>query len=158
MNVLIVYESKTGYTAECALRLETELNGQGKAVHVKAARKEDLAVYDHIVIGSAVYAGRVPSSIRGFVKKKETVLLSKPLSIFVCGTGEEFFDQYLKKNYPAQVLEHTTFRIWFGGKIVLSEHRGIKKRILASILKDKTELHVEKREHIAPFARQILES
>ncbi len=156
MSILIIYESKSGYTKECASLLEKELKGKGRAVHVKQAGKENLKGYDHIVIGSAVYAGRVPSSIRRFVARHKSDLMNLPLSLFVCGTGEEYKDQYFEKNYDHDILKHAERKGWFGGKIILSEHRGLKKMMLASILKEKTELHVEKRENIAPFAEAIL--
>ena len=156
MSILIIYESKSGYTEECAQKLEKELSGRGRAVHVKQARRENLKGYDHIVIGSAVYAGRIPLSIRNFVKKNSEEILQVPLSLFVCGTGEEYKESYFEKNYPEVILSHASRKGWFGGVILLSQHRGLKRMMLSSILKDKTELHVEKQENIAPFAQELL--
>jgi len=158
MSILIVYESKGGYTKECAHTLEKYLAGSGRAVEVQAAGKENLAGYDRVVIGSAVYAGRVPARIRRFVKKNMEDLLHRPLSLFVCGTAEEFKDTYYEKNYPEQILNHADRREWFGGHIILEDHHGLKKMILSSILKGEKELHRERLENIEPFAGFLLGS
>ena len=158
MSILIIYESKGGYTRECALSLEKYLAGTGRAVEVKAAGKENLAGYDRIVIGSAVYAGRTPGAIRRFVKRNRGDLLQRPLSLFICGTAEEYKDTYYEKNYPEELLSHADHRGWFGGHIMLEEHRGIKKMILSSILKGEKELHRERPDAIEPFARALQDS
>ena len=155
MKTLIVYESKKGYTKSCAEQIAGELGKTTVIVSAKMAYKEALDQYDLIIIGSAVYAGKVPSRIRRFCKVKEDELLNRPLALFMCGTGEEFKDSYYEKNYPQSLLEHALEKGWFGGLIVLNQHRGITKMVLSSILKGKQELHVEKRENISGFVSSI---
>jgi len=82
-------------------------------------------------------------------------LLQRPLALFMCGTGEEFKDKYYNQNYPESLLNHAISKGWFGGKILLSEHHGITKMVLSSILKGKKELHVEKKENIPLFVDSL---
>ncbi|MDA3821824.1 MAG: hypothetical protein PF450_04315, partial [Bacteroidales bacterium] len=105
--------------------------------------------------GSAVYAGRVPSSIKKFYKHKMENLLQRPLALFMCGTGIELKDSYYTKNYPHSLLEHAIEKGWFGGVIEVDKHKNVTKFILSKILKGEKELHVEKLEDIPPFVDAI---
>jgi menaquinone-dependent protoporphyrinogen oxidase len=155
MKTLIVYESKKGYTKSCVDEIAKQIGKSTVMVNTKQAYKEALDQYDLVIIGSAIYAGRIPSSIKKFCAKKGEELLSHPMALFMCGTGEELKDKYYTQNYPSQLLEHAKEKGWFGGVIELSQHRGITKMILSSILKGKKELHVEKQENIIPFVQNL---
>jgi len=155
MKTLIVYESRQGYTHTCAKEIGSLLEGSVVIVKAKDGYKEVLDQYDLIIIGSAIYAGRVPSSIKKFYKRKMEDLLQRPLALFMCGTGIELKDTYYSKNYPVPLLDHAMQKGWFGGVIIVDKHKNVTKFILSRILKGEKEKHVEKLEDIPPFVDAI---
>ncbi len=155
MKTLIVYESRQGYTHRCASEIASLLDGSVVIVKAKDGHKEAIEQYDLIIIGSAVYAGRIPSSIKKFYKRTMSALLQLPLAIFMCGTGIEFKEKYYAKNYPIQLLDHALQKGWFGGVIEVDKHKNVTKFVLSRILKGEKELHVERLEEIKPFVDAI---
>lgn len=155
VKTLIIYESKQGYTHKCVKEIASLLDGSVVIVKAKDGFKEALEQYDFIIIGAAVYAGRVPSSIKKFYKQKMSALLQRPLALFMCGTGIEFKDQYYTKNYPLPLLDHAMQKGWFGGVIEVDKHKNVTKFVLSRILKGEKELHVERLEEIKPFVDAI---
>jgi len=158
VKTLIVYESRQGYTHKCAKEIESLLDGSVVLVKAKDANKEALEQYDLIIIGSAVYAGGIPSSIKRFSNRNLQNLLQRPLALFMCGTAIELKDQNYEKNYPSSLLDHALQKGWFGGVIEVDKHKNITKFVLSRILKGEKELHVEKLEDIKPFVDAIKKS
>ena len=158
VKTLIVYETRQGYTKKCVKEIESLIDGSVIIVRGKDGCKEALEQYDLIIIGAAVYAGRIPSSIRKFCKLKINDLLQRPLALFMCGTGEELQETNYKKNYPSALLDHALQKGWFGGVIEVDKHKNITKFVLSRILKGEKELHVEKLESIKPFVEAIKKS
>ncbi|NCB01101.1 MAG: hypothetical protein EOM67_02910, partial [Spirochaetia bacterium] len=114
-----------------------------------------LEQYDLIIVGSAVYASRISSSVKKFCKLRNEELLSRPLALFMCGTGEELQDKFYTKNYNPTLLNHALEKGWFGGVIEVDKHKNITKFVLSRILKGEKELHVEKLENVDPFVKAI---
>ena len=150
-----MYESRQGYTHTCAKEIGSLLDGSVVIVKAKDGYKEALEQYDLVIIGSAVYAGRVPSSIKKFCKLKMKDLMNRPLALFMNGIGIEFKDKYYSKNYHVSLLDHTLEKGWFGGVIEVDKHKNVTKFILSRILNGEKERHVEKLEDIPPFVDAI---
>jgi menaquinone-dependent protoporphyrinogen oxidase len=89
-KVLVAYASKYGATAEIASRVGSVLQAAGLPVDVKRAGEvTDLASYDAVILGSAVYAGQWRQEAADFLKENEQVLKSVPVWLFSSGpTGE----------------------------------------------------------------------
>lgn len=86
MNVLVTAASKHGSTAEIARAIATELEAQGLVVTtVEPAEVADLAEFDAVIIGSAVYAGRWRKEAREMVEHRAADLAELPVWLFSSG-------------------------------------------------------------------------
>ncbi len=86
MRVLVIVASKHGSTAEIATALGEGLAGRGvTAVVNDVADVSELAGYDAMLLGSAVYAGRWMKSIRELVELRHEELLGRPVWLFSSG-------------------------------------------------------------------------
>ena len=92
MKVLVSYASKHGSTAEIAQRLGGWLGAAlaasdpGSEVDVRAAEEvDDLAGYDAVVLGSAIYAGHWLEPATHLVETHGGILSSVPVWVFSSG-------------------------------------------------------------------------
>lgn len=86
MRVLVIVASKHGSTAEIATALGEGLAGRGvTAVVNDVADVSELAGYDAMLLGSAVYAGRWMKSIRELVELRHEEFLGRPVWLFSSG-------------------------------------------------------------------------
>jgi menaquinone-dependent protoporphyrinogen oxidase len=85
-RVLVAYATRHGSTREVADELAATLHRQGIAVDVKPAADVDgLDGYAGVVLGCALYTGRVHRDARGFLKTHRRVLAGLPLAVFAMG-------------------------------------------------------------------------
>ncbi len=89
-QVLVAYATKYGGTAEIAERIGQVL--EAAELHpdvLPVASVGDLARYQAVVLGSAVYLGQWRSEAIRFVKANETLLAERPLWLFSSGPPGE---------------------------------------------------------------------
>jgi menaquinone-dependent protoporphyrinogen oxidase len=87
-NLLIVYGSQKGSTAEIATKMKEYLHEADFAVDVMpaSASKIDLAKYDLVIIGSGIYGGKPHKDIAPFIDNNRASLGQKKVAVFaVCG-------------------------------------------------------------------------
>jgi menaquinone-dependent protoporphyrinogen oxidase len=89
-QVLVVYATKYGATAEIAERIGRVLREAGLSPDVLPVdRVEDLGPYGAVVLGSAVYIGKWRKEATKFLEANETALAEKLVWLFSSGpTGE----------------------------------------------------------------------
>lgn len=89
-RVLVVYASKYGSTAEIAEKIGQALREAGLQADVAPAEKAaDVASYDAVVLGSAVYAGSWRKEAVEFLETNEKKMAERPTWLFSSGpTGE----------------------------------------------------------------------
>jgi menaquinone-dependent protoporphyrinogen oxidase len=89
-KILVAYASKHGATAEIAERIGQTLRDAGLAVQVQPAETvPDLAPYEAVVLGSAVYAGQWLKEAASFLTENEAALSNRPVWLFSSGpTGK----------------------------------------------------------------------
>ena len=89
-QVLVVYASKYGSTAEIAEKIGEVLTKKGLSVKVTEVNNvHDLSTYRAVILGSAVYIGRWRKDAIRFMKVFEKDLIGKKVWIFSTGpTGE----------------------------------------------------------------------
>lgn len=88
MRILVAEASKHGSTLAIAEALATALRGlvPGAEVDVRAVDDAlDVAPYDAVVLGSAVYLGRWMEPARRFARRHAGELLHKPVWLFSSG-------------------------------------------------------------------------
>ncbi|MCS6843060.1 MAG: flavodoxin domain-containing protein [Caldilineales bacterium] len=89
-HVLVAYATKHGATAEIAERIAQTLRSAGlTAVVAEADPAVDLAPYDAVVVGSAVYAAQWRQEAIAFLEAQAEALSQRPVWLFSSGpTGE----------------------------------------------------------------------
>jgi menaquinone-dependent protoporphyrinogen oxidase len=89
-KVLIAYGSKYGATKEIADKIGEAIKQEGLQVDILSADKvKDVAGYQGVVIGSAMYMGMWRKEVMDFVKNNEKVLSERPVWVFTSGpTGK----------------------------------------------------------------------
>jgi menaquinone-dependent protoporphyrinogen oxidase len=85
-RVLIVHGSKRGGTAEIAAWIAAALRAEGvEGDLVAAGSVSDVARYDAVVVGGALYAMRWHRDARQFVRRNRDVLSERPVWLFSSG-------------------------------------------------------------------------
>ncbi|GAA2280275.1 flavodoxin [Streptomyces ruber] len=85
-HVLVAYGTTNGSTAQIAETVAGVLRGQGLTAEARDARSvEDVAAYDAVVVGGALYAGRWHQDARRFVHHHRKDLAARPLWLFSSG-------------------------------------------------------------------------
>lgn len=85
-NVLVAYATKHGSTREVAEAIAATLCEQGVAVDVAAAGETcDVTAYSGVVLGGALYMGRLHPDACRFAERHSTALGLMPLAVFAMG-------------------------------------------------------------------------
>lgn len=85
-RVLVTYGSKRGGTAEIANRIaETLRNLQVDVDCVRASEVRDVAPYDAVIVGGALYALRWAREAKRFIARHAAVLRARPVWMFSSG-------------------------------------------------------------------------
>jgi menaquinone-dependent protoporphyrinogen oxidase len=89
-RILIAYATKYGSTAGIARKIGDVLQAAGLTVDVQPADAvRDIAPYDAVILGSAVYAGQWRKEAVTLLEKQEQALAERPVWLFSSGpTGE----------------------------------------------------------------------
>jgi menaquinone-dependent protoporphyrinogen oxidase len=108
-RVLVTYASKHGSTEEIARAIAHELQERNLDTDCVEVGDASLGVFDAVILGSAVYAGRWRSEARHFLKKHLDEFSKVPFWIFSSGPvgekAQEDFEQNSKWLEPHKVLE-----------------------------------------------------
>jgi menaquinone-dependent protoporphyrinogen oxidase len=112
-KVLIAYGSKYGSTAEIAVKIAEVLKQEGiDAVLLPIDKVKDLAGYQNIIIGSAMYVGMWWNKVADFLKKNEKLLTGRKVWLFATGpSGKGDPVQLLKGVVAAPNVKQITDRI-----------------------------------------------
>lgn len=86
MKALIVVDGKHGSTLAIADAIRDRLTSEGIDTRVtRPPETSDLAVFDVIILGSAIYVGRWMSSMKAVVNEQAAALRAKPVFLFSSG-------------------------------------------------------------------------
>jgi menaquinone-dependent protoporphyrinogen oxidase len=95
MRVLVAYASKHGSTREIAGRIAARLSGAGlQAEALPVGEVRDLASFDAVVLGSALYMFHWLGEAKAFARRNRAALAGKPVWLFSSGPlGPEPLDR-----------------------------------------------------------------
>ena len=92
VDLLVAYASKHGTTREVAESIASTLRQRGFSVELEeAARVDDVARCDAVVVGGGLYMGRWHADARRFLKRHRRGLAEKELMVF--GMGPDSLDE-----------------------------------------------------------------
>jgi menaquinone-dependent protoporphyrinogen oxidase len=87
-SILVAYATRHGSTREVADWIADSLGARGLAVDVARAEDvTDLEPYDGVVLGGALYMGRLHRDARAFLGRHRAALTTLPLAVFALGPG-----------------------------------------------------------------------
>lgn len=117
MRILIAYTSRHGTTKHCAEHLQLLLHGLDVTLcdlNIQVPNPKD---FDLIIAGSSVRFGKLPTAYRNFLQKNESILLQKPLGLFLCcGLAHEY--EYYEETLLPKALRASAFQtLYFGGTL-----------------------------------------
>lgn len=136
MKTLVIYSSKYGATEKCATILKDKLGEECTLANIELESHPALDLYDTVVIGSSIYAGKMRSEIISFIKNNEEKLKEKNIGVFLCckDQGSEAIS-YIAQNLPAWVSEKSFMQLAFGHEINLEKMNFIERNVLKLIFK-----------------------
>jgi menaquinone-dependent protoporphyrinogen oxidase len=85
-SILVAYATKHGSTHEVAEAVAARLREHDLDVQVRpAAEVDDVSHFDGVVLGSAIYTGRLPIAARRFLKHHQKALSATRFAVFAMG-------------------------------------------------------------------------
>ena len=84
-DVLIAYGSKHGATREIAEAIAETLRANGADAYAESALTADPRTAQAVVVGAALYTGRIHPDARRFLERYGHVLAELPLAVFASG-------------------------------------------------------------------------
>jgi menaquinone-dependent protoporphyrinogen oxidase len=161
-SVLVAYATKRGSTHEVAQAVAATLRDHGLRVDVRPAGEvTEVSEYDAVVLGTALYFGRLHGDARGLLKKHRDELAARPLAVFAMGPRTLSDDdvagareQLAKGLDKASVTPATT--AVFGGVIDPAKLSFPLNRVPASDARDWTAIHAWAAQVAAELSRRAV--
>lgn len=136
-RILVAYGTKNGSTAEIAEWIGGSLRQSGLETDVRdAADVRDIDLYDAVVLGGALYAGRWHRDARRFVRRHDRVLVDRPVWLFSSGPLDPSASE--RDISPAPGVGRIAYRldarehVTFGGRLQEGAKGWVARQILNS--------------------------
>jgi len=156
MRVLVAYATKYGSTEKCAKLLSEKLNGKVEIINLKEKRDIDLSLYDKVVVGGSIYAGKILKEVIEFCNKNIEVLKEKEIGLFICCMREgDSVEEQMKSAFPVELIGKAVAVSNFGGEFLFKKMNFIDKLITKKIVKIYTDKSNILDDNIENFARLI---
>lgn len=157
--ILVAYATRNGSTEDVASAIADGLNARGLVTDLRAARDvADLDVYDGVVLGGALYTGRLHRDARSFLHAHADTLATKPLALFAMGprTLAPADVASSRKQLETALAKEAALRPFatavFGGVFDPSQHRFPFSRMPASDARDWDKIRAWANETAVRFA------
>jgi len=141
--ILVAYATKKGSTEEVAREITGRLAERGIVTDLRAAHDvESLDGYDGVVLGSAIYTGKLHADARSFLRRYREELAALPLAVFAMGprTLDEHDVSASRAQLDAELAKlpgvEPFATVIFGGAFDPAEHRFPFNRMPASDVRD----------------------
>ena len=100
--LLVTYGSRHGATREIAEEIAKTFRGRGVGVDIRSALEvESVEEFDGVVLGSAIYNGRLHGDAIRFLERHRRALSAKTLAVFVAGPRDLDPDSVLHSKIQA---------------------------------------------------------
>jgi menaquinone-dependent protoporphyrinogen oxidase len=133
MKTAILYGSKYGATESCAKQIADKINGQVDLVNILKKRQVDLTGYDAVVLGGAIYAGKMADGVIHTIKGLD--LGKVPYGIVLCCMEEGKEEEYLRTNLGDQIVEGAAFMEHLGHGLNFERMNFLVRKMIKKIAK-----------------------
>ncbi|WP_066503285.1 flavodoxin domain-containing protein [Abyssisolibacter fermentans] len=136
MSILIVYDSKYGFTDKCVEYLTRKLEGDVNSVNLQVDKVHNLSSYSKVIIGGSIYAGMLRKRVKKFCLENLSVLQNKEAGLFITctSTGEQALKQ-MQMNFPSDLYEKAVAKDYFGGEIIMDKAKFFDRLIIKMVSK-----------------------
>jgi menaquinone-dependent protoporphyrinogen oxidase len=135
MNTLILYSTKHGAAKKCAEMLSKKLKGKVDMVNIKEGKVTELSQYDKVIIGGAIYVGRVSKELNEFCTKNLESLKAKKLGFYICCMNGKEAEKQINENFPSELLKAAAAKKSFGGEFKFKEMNIFEKVVTKMVSK-----------------------
>ena len=154
MRTIIFYATKYGAAREAAERLSGYIDDV--VVHdLQAGHLPDLAGFDTVILGSAIYAGSIRKEAKAFLAAHKSELMQKRLGFYLCGISKEEEQVCFEKNFPKELLQKATATSLFGGIFDPKKANMAERLIMKAAAKQSGYVDTIDNEKIKQFATLI---
>lgn len=133
MKTLIVYATKYGSAAKCAQLIKQKCNGEVEVVDLRLMKDVAIGVFDTIIIGGSIYAGRIQKEVSEFCSQYLEELKQKKLGLYINCMNEEAAQTQLHTVFPKELIDIAVAKASLGGEYNFSKMNFIEKMIIALI-------------------------
>lgn len=128
MKTLIIYATKSGASEECAKLLAKELDSC--TLMNLDDEKPTLELFDLVIVGAGVRNDKMYKTVRDFLKKNQSALLSKKLACFLCNSKPKTTEAVIISSIPEEIRDAAIQITSFGGYkpswVPISEDKKLK--------------------------------
>ncbi len=134
MKTAIIYATHHGTTETVAKQIQQQLLPQQvELINLAHNKQPDISIYDRIVVGSSIHAGKNQTVVQKFCSKNMPELLQKQIGLFLCCLNEKEFEQSLTNAYP-EILRNHAFDIeLMGGEYKMDRMNYIERFLVKKI-------------------------
>lgn len=130
MKVLILFDTKHGFTEKCARYINDMLPDSSI---FELGEEFDILEFDKILLGTYIYIGEISDNASDFLKQYKSKLLDRELGIFCSALDKNDYLNALQKSIDPEIFYHAKI-VLPGGRVKLEElnffeKRKLKKRI-----------------------------
>lgn len=136
MKTAILYATCHGTSRKVAEMLSDKLQIDKTDVYdLKNQKNFDINLYDTIVIGGSIHAGKIQSVIKKFCSENENILLQKRLGLYLCGMNEAGYEKQLNDAYSEKLRSKAMFKINVGGEFLIDKMNFFERFIVKKVSK-----------------------
>lgn len=135
MKTLIVYASKYGFTKEVVDQIKQSISHSCNVVNIKNENisKQAIESVDNIIIAASMYVGAINKKMQEFIASNETDLMKKNIGIVVMAMQKDDVENEITSNFSKELLNHSTFAEWIGGKFNIEKMSWMDKMIVKKV-------------------------
>ncbi|KKM10575.1 flavodoxin [Clostridiales bacterium PH28_bin88] len=134
MKTAIVFSSTHGTTEKASQLLGEHIKGDVEIIDLRKCPNPSLEEYNSVILGSSIHAGSGQSRVNQFIKKHQSVLITKQIGLFLCCMYEG--DQAVKQfetAYPEELREISVANGLFGGEFIFSKMNFLERQIVKKV-------------------------
>lgn len=135
IKTAIIYATQHGTTEKVAKLIQQQLQPKPiDLINLKVNKHPNIGVYETIILGSSIHAGKNQAIMREFCKKNMPEFLQKRIGLFLCCMNKAESENNIRNAYP-EILRNRAFSIQLlGGEYKMEKMNFIEKFLLKKIV------------------------